>query len=125
MICNTCGSSDIEDFSTENIECCTCGGNVPIVHTTCRECGSVWKSINGKVMDSVTCNNLDLPAGLFDFMTSIDISAFTVELVASKGINDTKDLMHECLRCGFVAYEVTPNSFQCSECGFEWEVVSI
>ena len=35
-------------------------------------------------------------------------------------------MIHKCLRCNKMAYEISNGLFKCSnvECGFEWEVIN-
>jgi len=33
------------------------------------------------------------------------------------------EVVHRCLKCNSVAFEVMPESFVCSFCGFEWETL--
>ena len=34
-----------------------------------------------------------------------------------------QDLVHRCLRCETISYEVKPRHYHCPDCGFEWEVL--
>jgi ribosomal protein L37E len=34
-----------------------------------------------------------------------------------------QEVIHKCLRCNAIAYEIQSQSYYCSHCGFEWEVI--
>jgi acetyl-CoA carboxylase beta subunit len=37
--------------------------------------------------------------------------------------NTMQEIIHKCLRCDTISYEIQPQLYHCPDCGFEWEVI--
>lgn len=130
MICIECGSDNAEVFFSEDIPCSHCGGTTELHYNVCNNCNLMWKTVD----DEVISNSIESARLIDEFIDSdeeMDLQKFLTEtmdhiinlnLVDSE-ITTMKDLVHKCLRCESISYEVKPRFYHCPECGFEWEVL--
>ena len=123
MICVNCELDSDTVFSTE-LYPCACGDNVIVEYNACKQCGTVWKSVNGDPMDngSIHMSKLfgDDGAVFMDLLSEL-------EGVIGTGDVGTATTMEECLdrcvECNAISYEIMPGLFKCPECKVEWEVI--
>ena len=108
-ICLACKSDEVCQFYVDWPTCTT--------YYVCRKCGKVWREIAGIVpaedfmFDEVEMLSL-LPSDVFDALTETAVNTSML------------DLVHRCIKCQTIAFEVEVGMYKCSdsECGFEWEV---
>ena len=110
MFCPGCGSGDAEIFFTEKLPCVHCGKTNKVEYYNCTECKTVWKVLGEFIIDSTK----------FDFADDIDEETVTGVVTTYGG--SMEEAIHRCLKCNAIAYEIGPESYHCSKCGFEWEI---
>lgn len=113
MNCINCGSSSTGIFYNEIIPCGHCNEDNEIVHYSCRDCGVIWKAIGNK---HVLMGDPDEEQLLNDLVKS-----FMTFIVEPK--STMQEVIHKCLRCGTISYEIQPQLYHCPDCSFEWEVI--
>ena len=137
MNCIHCGSSNTDVFFKEDIPCCHCEGAITVVYEACGDCNLMWKSVDGEVisnsadtldeLNDVLLYELDKGPVISDeeAMVAMDdfLNFLKEEADDSPIVDSMQDLLHKCLRCESISYEVRPRHYLCPECGFEWEVL--
>jgi hypothetical protein len=145
MNCIKCGSANTHEFFKEMVPCSHCDEETEVTFFNCPDCGLMWKFAAGKVFgDSGTfLAEEDFMWEEEDFLREmeeayLDESPISDEELARvfaefddfirKDLNlgapaTMTSMLHHCLRCNALAYEVLPHSFQCSACDFSWEVI--
>lgn len=102
MNCVNCKCNNVSTFFAEIVPCAYCNGKNDVEYHACKSCGLIWKSINNKIVDHIMFTDPNLGLSLSSSMDEI---------------------IHKCLRCDKIAFEIESNLYHCSDCGFEWEVV--
>lgn len=116
MNCPNCKGNNILIFFSENIPCKHCGEDNEVEGLVCQDCGAMWRSIEGEILDE-TILSKQLVDNLFEPLDlEFDINATE--------LNSTmNEVVHRCIRCNTISYEIAPNHYHCPECSFEWEVI--
>lgn len=123
MNCCVCDSPNTEVFSIEKVPCTKCGELTELMYNVCRECGAVWKSVDGKVIDC-TFAELGEATTIIENMFDIFKDGITdISVYKYNNQGTMSEVVHRCLRCDTVSYEILPNLFHCPECCFEWELL--
>jgi hypothetical protein len=102
MDCVNCKSNNSNTFFTEVMPCSHCNMENNIAYHACQSCGLIWKSIDNKIIEDIMFTDPNLGQFLNSSMSEI---------------------IHKCLHCGNIAFEIEPNLYHCPGCGFEWEVI--
>ena len=128
MVCINCGSTNTEIFFVEAIPCRDCGGVSCIEYHICNDCLSFWKTLDGEYFHDkpgfpeVSVDNLPV----FEFTEEdldMVIDEFDAFVKSTEERPTMKDMIHHCIRCDALAFEVDPLHFYCPKCGFEWETL--
>lgn len=142
MICLNCNSEDYEVTMSESFQCSHCDGYIFIEYCMCKECSSIWRAIDGVIDEKNVVSPEDLMGmigdnGPLSGMMTIDADAIDMhdedflkrieeEIMKHDNKSDSAtmaDLVHKCMKCQAVAYEIKPGFYECVECGFSWEVI--
>lgn len=121
MKCCSCGSDKVILFFEEKLPCGHCGEDNVIVYNFCSACGCVFKSLNGEVTNAANFTDNELAAMMN--MDIEDVREVMQTSVAEAGPRTMDEMVHKCLKCNAVAFEVRRGEFKCSECDFEWEIL--
>jgi hypothetical protein len=108
MNCVACKDGHVETMLVEHYPC-KCGDTISIEYLACFECGALWRALDGEYVK----DSLMLPD------TLEDENGFQV----SESPTTMGGLIHKCVKCNSVCYEVGFDMYKCSLCGFEWEVI--
>jgi predicted RNA-binding Zn-ribbon protein involved in translation (DUF1610 family) len=140
MPCISCGSDDIQVFYSEAYPCGHCGEDLIIDYAACMNCGVLWRAVNGNIIENSIVHSSDLMnfmnpltgIGEVDldnlneedkeFVDKIQAELLKHEKISS-GEANMSDMIHRCLRCNAITPEDPPGFYNCSECGFSWEVL--
>jgi hypothetical protein len=115
MNCCVCKGENVTNFSVERIECVHCGGSTEILYMGCDDCGTMWKSVNGEIIECISEN---IPQEM------LDDEAAAIQVMDLEPKNGTmSEMIHKCLRCEAVSHEIGDGYYRCSNCNFEWEVL--
>lgn len=113
MKCVNCNSQKTIPFLIEQCDCLDCGSNMVITYNLCEECNTLWKSVN------------NIPVTIFDLdAEGVSLEEF-INVFKQKAMDlysTMEEYIHKCLKCNAVCYEIENGLFECSSCGFEWEV---
>jgi predicted nucleic acid-binding Zn-ribbon protein len=120
--CIECGSSYVDQYYEEVVPCSHCGENTVIDYFACSECGIMWKEVDGIVIDNSKSAMKELDEFFDTDVFSEAVEFFDEELLKLDKPKSMQDLVHKCIKCNTVAYEVKPGKFHCPDCGFEWEI---
>ena len=71
MKCTHC-EKEVEEFFSEEIECCSCGDTIIINYYHCDECKTIWKAQNDEIIFSVGLNTSPFPDEMFDVFERIE-----------------------------------------------------
>ena len=112
MNCINCGSKELNTFFTETLPCSHCDEINEIAYHACEVCGMVWRSIGNKISDDI-------------MFYGPDLASFLSELPTPENINNNsmQEIIHRCLRCNTVSFEIGTKLYHCPDCSFEWEVI--
>ncbi len=116
MICVNCGSENTDSFFTELIPCGHCDEVNEINYSVCKECSLVWKSIGDQPVAGMMFSEPELGGMISDALD--DFIGLAAETPGTM-----QEVVHHCLRCQTISYEIKPQLFHCPDCGFEWEVL--
>jgi hypothetical protein len=117
MNCINCGSGDFNTFFNELLPCSHCNEVNEVSYHACKNCGLIWKSIGDKILEGVIFAEPELGQIIND-----TLDKFT-SLVLDPPQRSMKEIIHKCLRCGILSFEIGPKLYHCPDCGFEWEVI--
>lgn len=126
MLCPVCGSKDTYVIFVESLPCGHCGEMTDYDHGICKDCGNMWRALGDEVLNCTSeftdevVDEEELMKLLSDELGK-DFDAVQVIEVNNKGTMD--ELVHRCLRCGAISYEIKPKFYHCPSCSFEWEVI--
>jgi hypothetical protein len=130
MQCPMCEAEVDNIFMKEEFDCCECNKKNVVTYHICTNCRHLWREINGTVVDNSVVGMNDLLATfepssetkkMFDNL-SADIEK--IQRVQS-GEARMSDFVHRCLRCNELALPCKDNTFKCTSCSFEWEVLKV
>lgn len=137
MDCFNCGSSNIFMIFDEIFRCPHCDEDIHIGYYGCNECGGIWygcddEVINGMVIDgdAFADENTEFLKEIANGLKSEDAFLSLLERGDIKQLEEEDkdcmgELVHRCLKCNSIAYEIEEGVYRCSDenCGFEWEVI--
>ena len=135
MNCIHCGSADTVVFYIERIPCSHCNETTELVYEACNDCNLMWKSVDGNVLNNSfdvmeTLDDLIIDGDLLEEMPTEEelkkmFEEFEAVIDAAEysDAKSMKDMIHRCLRCETVSYEINPKHYHCPDCGFEWEIL--
>lgn len=133
MVCHRCGSEEKTTMFEESFEC-DCGKTNTIGVHMCTNCGIMWRSYNGQVLESSEIHIDDFLQGVSmpytmseeeaEVLKNMEEELLKVDRIKTGNAKSMSDYIHNCLKCGAIAHETRPGIYKCAECGFEWEVVS-
>jgi len=116
MECPACGSEEVYKFVDEIFECGSCGEVNTLSVAVCATCGTFWKEFNGAPVEGTCLTKQDLS----------HMSKHIAEVLDKHEENSGKasmyDVVHKCIRCDSVAYDLGDGNFECPDCGFTWEI---
>jgi hypothetical protein len=118
MKCLNCNKDNIIVFFNEVVPCAHCHEDNDISYNVCEDCGLVWKSIDGQALSGVIFSEPELGGMLGD-----SFEKFMNFVEEAEPIGTMDEVIHKCLRCNTISFEVEPRLYHCPECGFEWEVI--
>lgn len=123
MECCICGSKSTMVFDNEIIPCHKCGESINLEYYSCRDCGAVWKALDGNLLECIYTEDerSEAPVDLKEILNNDDFGSVQVIELTKRGTMD--EMIHKCLMCNTVSYEVAAGLFHCPDCGFEWEVI--
>jgi len=116
MLCPKCDSDNIQLFNEKIITCIHCDGTNTISTYACEDCGSIWNATNGVIETNYILSGKEAKS-IFDV---------AVENHKSRPVDKKaymEDMVHTCIRCNAIAYEVEEDQYSCPECGFTWETL--
>jgi len=136
MVCFKCDSGQEAAFFKEEFPCAHCDGTNLVEYNICPDCGWMWRSVNGSVVDDSQMSAADLGdfAGLMlgthpemteeelAIMDNINEHLLKVDKMDS-GEATMSDYVHRCLQCNSTAVDVDDGKYTCTDCDFEWEIV--
>jgi hypothetical protein len=118
MDCCVCNSNNTIVLSKEDFSCKHCGECTDVIYGACNDCGAVWKSVDGYVVE---CMSHEMSAEDLDRMVGDGVVVQVVDLEPRE--NTMSNMIHHCVRCEAIAYEIGHGLYKCPECDFEWEVI--
>ena len=121
MKCCSCGTNNVIVFFEETLPCGHCNMDNTILYNFCGECSCVFKTVNGKVVNAATFTDTEL-ANMMS-MDVDDVREIMQSPIQSASPRTMDEMVHKCLDCNALAFEVEPGLFKCSECDFEWEIL--
>ena len=136
MNCFNCENGKESAFFKEEFPCGHCDEPNLLEYNVCPDCGLMWRSVNGVVLEDSQVNMRDL--GDFASLMSGEQPEMTEEeALIMENINDhlvkidkmdrgeatMADYVHKCLQCESTAVDVVDGKYSCKDCDFEWEVV--
>lgn len=128
MNCIRCGSSKSFVFLTEKIPCTCCNNYTDLCYYSCESCGNIWRVVDGKPLEEgFMSHSMEEVRELNLSETTLEELQKAIEAAEKEAeeipVNTMSDMLHRCLRCENIAYEVSNRCFKCPKCGFEWEVI--
>lgn len=121
MKCPSCDSANVNVFFSESITCHHCKKENDISFNVCSDCGMIWKSIHGELIDGSSFSDKDLHTVMVGSMVGTNKNFG--DLIGEVKFKSMSELVHSCIKCGGRAYEVNEKLFKCSVCNFEWEII--
>lgn len=140
MACEKCNYEGQTEFFREEFKC-DCGNINYITYHLCKECGWMWRELNGNVSDGSEVHFEQL-SGFMDLVQESETGGYMsiddiddnimnnlkkeAEKIARVQEGQTKsmaDYVHRCLKCEQIVDEISPGVYRCPDCNFEWEVV--
>lgn len=117
MKCFICEEGQSSVMSEDKIPC-KCGDVIVVEYHLCNDCGSLWKTIDGELIEGSLLSADNIDNMLDDIEGFIDEDLENAEKFTTLG-----GFIHKCLECGTLCYEIGENIYKCSNCGFEWEMI--
>ena len=115
MKCINCGFSTPFLFFTEEVDCFYCNEHNIIDYYLCNECGMVFRILNNTIDEVMAQLGPDRTEHLYSKMTQ---RAAPLDEFKTMG-----EIIHRCLKCNSIAYEIKSNVYECSRCSFVWETI--
>jgi len=106
-------------FAIESYPCTHCGERLNMEYYMCADCGLVWRTIDG-VVDK---DSLFTEEERVDFEVDGMERALNDLIQRREPARSMNEFINRCLNCNALSYEVKQGSYECSECGFRWEVI--
>jgi hypothetical protein len=130
MECPKCHHDADNTLTEEHLPCFECDCINIITYNICPQCKCVWRAANGVVINGSVADLGEMVSGIADSAEQLeffeDLKADLHKHVRVKsGEAMMSDFVHRCLKCDSLAFPLTDHSYQCSSCGFEWEVFTI
>jgi len=136
MNCFKCENGKESAFFKEEFPCAHCDEPNLLEYNICPDCGWMWRSINGMPLEDSQINVQDLGdfAGLMmgeqpemteeeaAMMDNITEHLAKIDKM-ERGEASMADYVHRCIQCHSTAVDVNDGTYNCTDCGFEWEVV--
>jgi hypothetical protein len=116
MICPNCNKHNTIIFFNEDILCVHCNEINKIHCNVCQDCGFVWKDNEGQLVNDITFEDETLK----ELLEGVEI-ALTEEF--DENLSTMGEVIHRCLRCETISYEIKQGLYHCPECSFEWEII--
>lgn len=117
MDCFNCGSSNVTVFFRELFSCCHCELENELVYNMCQDCNTAFKTVGDEVVASARITGDDL-ASLVQLSSKEIAAALKEEMPRSMN-----EIIHRCLKCDSVAYEISDEQYECPVCGFSWGTI--
>jgi hypothetical protein len=115
IVCRDCGKKTATIVGIDEIPC-SCGEIIPVSYISCT-CGYSYRMAGDAFLDGDKIN-LDKAGQVLDkineFFEGIDIFGDDPKPMGS--------LIHRCLKCEELAVETDPGKYECTICGFSWEI---
>ena len=115
MNCINCGIDKGVSILKGLFICDKCNELNYIDYYRCENCGETWKVVD---MDLGIVERVNLEQSSNEFEE--EDSSYFGELHPAKTM---MGYIHRCLLCNSISYEKDENTWHCSKCGFEWEVI--
>jgi hypothetical protein len=142
MICFKCDCEQDAAYTQETFPCGHCEEDNLIEYNICSQCGWMWRSVNGGVVEgsevhakdlgdftdllqastNTKFNHDDLTPEEQTLMENISEHMQKVERMDS-GDASMADYVHKCIQCQSTAVDVNDGLYKCTDCDFEWEMV--
>lgn len=120
--CISCGKEDdVRTLFVEELPCKHCGGSIDVSYNICMDCGMAWRSVDGKPILDTTVFDMNELDDVFEDID--DLPNIAINMTHKSVESCMSDYVHKCLRCGAVCYQSSDNSFECTDCGFSWEII--
>ena len=123
MDCINCDGVDAEIFFIEQIKCDHCGEVSDIEYHVCTDCNIMWKTLGEELIHT----SFDTPDESEDFFMNDAVTDALIANVSSLGYEEKEtsmaSMVHKCIRCNSIAYEIKPKYYHCTDCDFEWEIL--
>ncbi len=121
MQCFNCGA---DMFTVDDNYPCDCGKTIEVLTCCCNECGTIFKTLNGAIISDSIINKRDIEDFAEDCTSNLkELMAKTSEETPCNSAS-MLEYVHHCLECNSISYEINIGLYECSKCGFKWEVVS-
>lgn len=128
MSCIKCNKKYTDStFFVETICCPCCDEDIKIGFHVCRSCKTIWKTVNDKVCKDSCISANDLSGVIGNSSTFIDrvnkhgpVSCDYTD----RNSRSMSDYVNKCLQCNNIAIKTGDDTYSCSVCAFEWEIVS-
>lgn len=97
---------------------CKCGNVIKVAYAVC-DCGFSWRAADDTFIDgcNISIENVE--------QLLSEVGEFFEEQGIFENENNggsMEELIHRCLRCGEIAVQSRTNLYECTVCGFSWEV---
>lgn len=117
MNCVKCDSTNVTLIFNESIKCSHCNEEIVICVFICRDCGIMWRDIDGAVDDIISTQSP---------LKNVSVEKM-IETILSEQCDyvplTMNECIHRCIKCNSISYETSETTFRCPVCGFEWEVI--
>lgn len=120
MLCASCGSDKVLVFFEEKIICSHCNTVNILSYNLCTACGLVWHSIGDEPLEGTMVIS---PMLREIIKKDINVEDLIVSVDSNNVKGTMEEVVHKCIRCNSVAFEVAPGYYHCPKCNFEWEVI--
>jgi hypothetical protein len=121
MNCPDCGSENTAVFHIEDFPCRHCSTVNEISYNICYDCRLSFKEADGEVIAATRFPNKELIE--LANLSEEDVKIVVKDEVDSEHGRTMGEVIHRCLRCEAIAFEVEENSYKCFACDFEWETI--
>jgi len=117
MDCLMCGNPNALLVFTEVVHCDCCSEPNELMYYACRNCGIICTVLDGELIDS----SEELPLPFKTIMQELlDNAEYDLSDICTE--KTPLEIMHKCIKCETLSYEIKPNLYHCPDCGFEWEI---
>jgi len=117
IVCRDCGKKTASIITVDEIPC-SCGEIIRVKYISCT-CGYSYRMAGDLFLDGNKINIEEVSSLLEDITQFFDEH----NLFEPKDIGKPMEsLIHKCLKCEELAVELTPGKYECTVCGFSWEI---